>query len=50
MNTLGSQVSALSDAAGATALDVSGLAAGVYFVEVESQKTRRRTVQKVVKY
>ncbi len=50
MNTLGSQVSALSDAAGATALDMSGLAAGVYFVEVESQKTRRRTVQKVVKY
>ncbi|MFY7998530.1 MAG: T9SS type A sorting domain-containing protein [Candidatus Kapaibacteriota bacterium] len=50
MNTLGSQMSALSDAAGATALDVSGLAAGVYFVEVESQKTRRRTMQKVVKY
>ncbi len=47
-NTLGSTVWTLSDASGATTLDVSGLSAGVYFVEVQS--ARRRSVQKVVKY
>lgn len=49
-NTLGTAVATLPEAAGATALDVSGLAAGVYFVEVESRTTRRRWVQKMVKY
>ncbi|MCU0424462.1 MAG: T9SS type A sorting domain-containing protein [Candidatus Kapabacteria bacterium] len=47
---LGTSVSALSDASGATTLAMDGLAAGVYFVEVESRTTRRRWVQKVVKY
>ncbi len=47
-NTLGSTVWTLSDASGAMTLDVSGLSAGVYFVEVQS--ARRRSVQKVVKY
>lgn len=49
-NSLGTAVATLSDATGTTALDVSGLAAGVYFVEVESRTTRRRWVQKMVKY
>jgi hypothetical protein len=49
-NSLGTAVATLSEATGATALDVSGLAAGVYFVEVESRTTRRRWVQKMVKY
>lgn len=47
-NTLGCAVWTLSEASGATTLDVSGLSAGVYFVEVQS--ARRRSVQKVVKY
>lgn len=47
---LGTAVSALSDASGATTLDMDGLAAGVYFVEVESTTSRRRWMQKVVKY
>ena len=49
-NSLGTVVATLSEATGATALDVSALAAGVYFVEVESRATRRRWVQKMVKY
>jgi hypothetical protein len=47
-NTLGCAVWTLSEASGTTTLDVSGLSAGVYFVEVQS--ARRRSVQKVVKY
>ncbi|MBL7993675.1 MAG: T9SS type A sorting domain-containing protein, partial [Candidatus Kapabacteria bacterium] len=47
-NTLGCAVWALSEASGITTLDVGGLSAGVYFVEVQS--ARRRSVQKVVKY
>jgi hypothetical protein len=49
-NSLGTAVAMLSEATGATVLDVSALAAGVYFVEVESRTTRRRWVQKMVKY
>jgi len=49
-NSLGTAVATLSEAAGTTALDVSALAAGIYFVEVESRTTRRRWVQKMVKY
>ncbi len=49
-SALGTAVATLSEASGTTTLDVSGLAAGVYFVEVESARTRQRTVQKVVKY
>jgi len=47
-NTLGCAVWTLSEASGTTTLDVGGLSAGVYFVEVQS--ARRRSVQKVVKY
>ncbi len=49
-SALGTSVATLSEASGTTTLDVSGLAAGVYFVEVETARTRQRTVQKVVKY
>jgi hypothetical protein len=48
MNMVGTSLTTLSDVSGSTNVNMNGLGAGIYFLEVQS--TRRRSVQKVVKY